>query len=195
MEIFEKLNADFFGRLLIDVAFVTALIRLIYYKNYRKSDIVFTYFLFNVIIFIITYLMNNVDISLGAAFGLFAVFSMLRYRTEDISAKDMTYLFIVIALGLINAIARESYVELGLLNLLLVGLTFLLDGGLFFKNEREKIIESVELELIKPENRAKLLQLIKDTTGYEVHRITVTRIDLAKQRAIIRAYYYDGDVA
>ena len=195
MEFFEKLNADFFSRLLIDIVFVTILVRRIYYKNYRKSDIVFTYFLFNVIIFIITYLMNNVDISLGAAFGLFAVFSMLRYRTEDISAKDMTYLFIVIALGLINAIAQESYVELGLLNTLLVGFTFLLDGNLFFKNEREKIIDSVELELIKPENREKLLQLLKDTTGYNVHRITVTHINLAKQRATIRAYYYNGNAA
>lgn len=188
-----KLNGNFFLRLLIDIAFVAILIKFIYYKNYRRGDTVFTFFLFNVIIFIVTFLLNNVDISLGAAFGLFAVFSMLRYRTEDISAKDMTYLFIVIAIGLISAIAKESMLELCLLNGFIVGLTFALDRNMFFLNEQEKVIESVELELIKPENRERLLAEIKERTGYNVHRITVTKIDLMKNKAIIRAYYYNGN--
>lgn len=194
MGFLEKLNAEFFLRLLVDLACVFAVVRLIYYRNYRKSDILFTYFLFNVIIFILTYLMNKVDISMGAAFGLFAVFSMLRYRTEDISAKDMTYLFIVIAIGLISAIARESYVELVLLNLLLIGLTYVLDGGLIFRNEREKTIENLEIHLIKPENRANLLAMLKESTGFNVHRIVVTRIDLTKNRAVIKAYYYESEL-
>lgn len=194
MDFLEKLNSDFFSRLAIDIAFITLLVRLIYYRNYRKSDIVFTYFMFNIVIFIITYLMNNVDISLGAAFGLFAVFSMLRYRTEDISAKDMTYLFIVIAIGLINAIAKENYLELALLNAIIVGLTFLLDGNFLFRTERQKIIDNVALELIKPENRAQLLQELKKATGYNVHRIAVTSINLSKAKAVIVAYYYNGEV-
>jgi hypothetical protein len=187
-----KLNLNFFLRLLIDIAFVAVLIKFVYYKNYRRGDTVFTFFLFNVIIFIVTFLLNNVDISLGAAFGLFAVFSMLRYRTEDISAKDMTYLFIVIAIGLISAIAKESMLELCLLNGFIVGLTFALDRNMFFLNEQEKVIESVDLELIKPENRALLLSTLKEKTGYDVHRITVTKIDFTKNKAIIRAYYYNG---
>jgi hypothetical protein len=187
-----KLNWNFFIRLLIDIAFVAVLIRFVYYKNYRRGDTVFTFFMFNVIIFIVTFLLNNVDISLGAAFGLFAVFSMLRYRTEDISAKDMTYLFIVIAIGLISAIAKESILELCLLNGFIVGLTFMLDRNMFFLNEHEKVIEKVDLELIKPENRALLLSSLKEKTGYEVHRITVTKIDYTKNKAIIRAYYYNG---
>jgi hypothetical protein len=187
-----KLNWNFFIRLLIDIAFVAILIRFVYYKNYRRGDTVFTFFMFNVIIFIVTFLLNNVDISLGAAFGLFAVFSMLRYRTEDISAKDMTYLFIVIAIGLISAIAKESILELCLLNGFIVGLPFVLDRNMFFLNENEKVIESVDLELIKPENRALLLASLKEKTGYEVHRITVTKIDYNKNKAIIRAYYYNS---
>lgn len=192
MTFFDKLNAEFFYRLAINLAFAIVLVRLIYYRNYRKGDNVFTYFIFNTIIFIITYLMNNVDMSLGAAFGLFAVFSMLRYRTGDISAKDMTYLFIVIALGLINAIAKESYGELCLLNAFVVGFTFLLDGNLLFKTEQSKTIENVDLDLIKPENRSALLQKLHTMTGYNVHRITVTRIDLSGQHAIIKAFYYNG---
>jgi hypothetical protein len=187
-----KLNGEFFLRLLIDVAFVALLIRFVYYKNYRRGDTVFTFFLFNVVIYIITYLLNIVDISMGAAFGLFAVFSMIRYRTEDISAKDMTYLFIVIAIGMITAIAKESMLELCLLNGFIVGLTFALDRNMFFLNEHEKVIERVDLELIKPENRALLLSTIKEKTGYDVHRITVTKIDLTKNKAIIKAYYYNG---
>lgn len=187
-----KLNWNFFIRLLIDIAFVAVLIRFVYYKNYRRGDTVFTFFMFNVIIFIVTFLLNNVDISLGAAFGLFAVFSMLRYRTEDISAKDMTYLFIVIAIGLISAIAKESILELCLLNGFIVGLPFVLDRNMFFLNENEKVIENVDLELIKPENRALLLSQLKEKTGYDVHRITVTKIDYTKNKAIIRAYYYNG---
>ncbi|UPT65633.1 MAG: DUF4956 domain-containing protein [Sphingobacteriales bacterium JAD_PAG50586_3] len=187
-----KLNGLFFLRLLIDIVFVAILIRFVYYKNYRKGDTVFTFFLFNVVIFIITYLLNIVDISLGAAFGLFAVFSMIRYRTEDISAKDMTYLFIVIAIGMITAIAKESMLELCLLNGFIVGLTFALDRNFFFLNEQEKVIESVDLELIKPENRLLLLSTLKEKTGYDVHRITVSKIDLTKNKAIIRAYYYNG---
>lgn len=193
MGFIEKLSGEFFYRMVLDVVFIAVLVRLIYYRNYRKSDLVFTFFMFNIVIFIITYLMNNVQISLGAAFGLFAVFSMLRYRTEDISAKDMTYLFIVIAIGLICAIAKENYTELALLNSFIVGLTFLLDGNFLFRSERQKVIDSIELELIKPENRAKLLQHLKDTTGFNVHRIVVTRISLSKHSAVVKAYYYDGE--
>jgi hypothetical protein len=190
---FTKLNGLFFLRLLIDFIFVGLLIRFVYYPNHRRGDTVFTFFLFNVVIFIITYLLNIVDISLGAAFGLFAVFSMIRYRTEDISAKDMTYLFIVIAIGMITAIAKESMLELCLLNGFIVGLTYTLDRNNLFRNEREKVIENVDLELIKPENRALLLSTLKEKTGYDVHRITVTKIDFTKNKAIIRAYYYNGN--
>src|ERR1035437_5151449 len=94
------LGASFFLSLLIDIVFVFILVRFIYYPIYDKKDFFFTFFLFNIIIFIIIYLFNRIELSTGAAFGIFAVFSLLRYRTEDISAKDMTYLFIVIALGL-----------------------------------------------------------------------------------------------
>src|ERR1043165_2072258 len=106
IEFFDKLSDKFFWRLLIDLLSITVLVRFIYFRIYRKKDYLFTFYLFNIIIYIITYLLNKVDLSMGAAFGLFAVFSMLRYRTEGITIKDMTYLFLVIAIGLINAIIK-----------------------------------------------------------------------------------------
>ncbi|PKP23016.1 MAG: hypothetical protein CVU05_01485, partial [Bacteroidetes bacterium HGW-Bacteroidetes-21] len=91
-----KINANFFISIGMNLAAVLIIILLIYYPNNKKMDYIFTFVLFNIIIFLLTYVLNEVKISMGAAFGLFAVFSMLRYRTAGISMKDMTYLFIFI---------------------------------------------------------------------------------------------------
>jgi hypothetical protein len=102
-EIFSKLGL----RLSIDVVSIFILVRFIYYKIYKQREYFFTFFIFNLIIFFMCFFLNKVELSMGAAFGLFAVFSMLRYRTEDISIKDMTYLFLVIAIGLISAVMPD----------------------------------------------------------------------------------------
>src|SRR6476620_2890813 len=107
--LFEKLSVKFFMRLAVDFLSVFVLIRFVYFPIYKSKEFFFTFFIFNLIIFLITYLLNKVDMSMGAAFGLFAVFSMLRYRTEGITTKDMTYLFIVIAIGLICAVSKATY--------------------------------------------------------------------------------------
>ena len=144
-----KIDERFYFNLLIDIVTVLIIIVFIYYRNYRNKEVFFTYFLFNIAIFLLTFLLNQVKISMGAAFGLFAVFSMLRYRTEGISVKDMTYLFIVIAIGLISAIQLEYY-ELGIVNGILVLATFILDGNILFKHESSRKIDYEKIELIKP---------------------------------------------
>ena len=125
---FDKVSFKFISRFLVDIAAVFLLIRFIYFRHYRRTDLFLTFFGFNIIIFLITYLLNKVEMSMGAAFGLFAVFSMLRYRTENISAKDMTYLFFSIALGLITAISKGSWDDLAIMCLILLALTALLEG-------------------------------------------------------------------
>src|ERR1044072_9521049 len=110
----EKFSAAFFIRMLIDILSMIILIRLIYYPVYKRRDHMFTFYMFNITIFIITFLPNGKSgFSTGATFGLFAVFSLLRYRTEDISARDMTYLFIVIALGLMTSVNKGTILEIG----------------------------------------------------------------------------------
>ena len=122
----DHLSAYFFIRLLINIISMIILIRFIYYPVYKKNDYFFTFFMFNVTIFIITHLLNSeTGFSMGAAFGLFAIFSMLRYRTEDISARDMTYLFAVITLGLISSVNQGNLLELLLINGIIIGLAFL----------------------------------------------------------------------
>lgn len=107
-ETFQDVSINLILRFCIDFLFMIILIRGVYFHVYRKQELFFTFFIFNLIIFLVCFLLNRVDLSMGAAFGLFAVFSMLRYRTEDVSIKDMSYLFLVIALGLINAVGNIS---------------------------------------------------------------------------------------
>jgi hypothetical protein len=191
IELFDKLSDKFFLRLLIDILSMIVLVRLIYFRIYKKKDYLFTFFLFNTIIFIITYLLNKVDMSLGAAFGLFAVFSMLRYRTEGITTKDMTYLFIVIAIGLICAVSKATYFELGIINAILIGFTYALDGNWLVRNEMVKNVLYENIEMIKPENNNELLKDLRNRTGLNIHRFTINRVDFLKDTALIKIYYYE----
>lgn len=193
-ELFDKLSDKFFIRLLIDILSMLVLVRLIYFRIYKKKDYLFTFFLFNIIIFIITYLLNKVDMSMGAAFGLFAVFSMLRYRTEGITTKDMTYLFIVIAIGLICAVSKATYFELGVINLILIGFTYALDGNWLLRNEMIKTVQYENIELIRPENYQLLLDDLRKRTGLNIHRVSINKIDFLKDIAVVKVYYYEDTV-
>ncbi|HXA01398.1 MAG TPA: DUF4956 domain-containing protein [Cytophagaceae bacterium] len=186
-----RLNKKFVSCFLINILTVIILIIFIYYPNYKQKDYFFTYFIFNIVIFMLTFVLNQVKISMGAAFGLFAVFSMLRYRTEGISMKDMTYLFIVIGIGLISAIQLEYY-ELAIINGVIILSTFVLDGNFILKRELTKNIQYENIEMIKPENHGKLIEDLKNRTGLNIHRISVNRIDFLKDSAVIKIYYYQS---
>jgi len=185
-----EINEVFFINLAIDIATILLIIVLIYHPNYKKMDYIFTFITFNLVIFVLTYVLNEVKISLGAAFGLFAVFSMLRYRTAGISMTDMTYLFIFIALGLISAIQLEYY-ELGILNGVIIAGTYLLDGNILFKRELSKCIRYENIELIRPENKEVLMEDLRKRTGLNIHRVAINRIDFLRDTASIRVYYYE----
>jgi len=196
-----KILSKFSFRFLIDIVSVFILIRLVYYRVYKRSDLFFTFFIFNVVIFLICFLLNKVELSMGAAFGLFAVFSMLRYRTEDISIKDMSYLFLVIAIGLIAAVTKikdtsdgYEYLFLGLINLVIIGVAFIFETNLFFKKEAVQIVNYENIELIKKERHADLIEDIKLRTGLNVHRISIGKIDFLKDAAQIKIYYYEEKI-
>lgn len=190
-QLFEKLSNKFFIRLFIDLASVFVLIRLIFYRNYKKADQYLTFFAFNLVIFLITYLLNKVEMSMGAAFGLFAVFSMLRYRTESISTKDMTYLFLVIAIGLLSAISKGGWGELALLNGIILTATFLLESNWLIKKEFTKLIHYDNINLITPEKRPELLADLKKRTGFNIHRVEIQEIDFLKDGTRMIVYYYE----
>lgn len=185
-----EIDEEFFINLGINVVAVFLIIVLIYYPNYRKLDYIFTFVIFNLVIFLLTFVMKYVKLSMGAAFGLFAVFSMLRYRTEGITIKDMTYLFIFIAMGLISAVQLEYYELIIILGVLLIG-TFILDGKYIIKREFYKSVQYENIELIKPENYDKLIEDMKNRLGLNVHRVTVNKIDFLRDTAIVKVYYYE----
>lgn len=173
----------------IDITTMLLIFGLIYFPNYRNKEFMFTFFLFNIIIFIITFVLNKTNISMGAAFGLFAVFSMLRYRTEGISMKEMTYLLIAIALGLINAIGLHLLPIL-VFNSIFIVFIFVLDHPMVFKQEVSKIVQYENIELIQPENQALLLADLRKRTGLDIHRFSIMSFDFLKDAVSITIYYY-----
>jgi hypothetical protein len=192
------LVSDIALRLLINLVSVYILIRGIYFKTYDRADLFFTFFSFNIIIFFISFLLNKVDLSIGAAFGLFAVFSMLRYRTENISIKDMSYLFLVIAIGLISAITKLKGLGCGAEYLLLVGISasilvmaFLLENNKLIKKENAHMVVYDNLELIKPEKRKELIEDIKAKTGIAPHKISIEHVNISKNTCEIKIFYYE----
>ncbi|MCR9064877.1 MAG: DUF4956 domain-containing protein [Cytophagales bacterium] len=189
-QFFNKLSDKFFLRLLVDLLAVFIMIRLVYYRFYKKTELFLTFFGFNLIIFLISYLLNRVEMTIGAAFGLFAVFSMLRFRTEGINTKDMTYLFMVIAMGLVTAVSKGSWDELGLINGIIIVSTILLDGNILTKKELFLLIDYDNLENIKPENTDLLKSDLKDRMGLNIHRIEIENVDLLKDSVKIKAFHY-----
>lgn len=187
--LFDKLGPKFFIRLGINFASVFILVRFIYFPVYKNRENFFTLFIFNLIIFLITFILNKSDMSMGAAFGLFAVFSMLRYRTEGISTKDMTYLFLVIAMGLITALSKGNPLEISFINIIILVFTFALETTVFMKKEVSQNIQYENIEMIKPALRAELLADLENRMGIKINRISIGKIDFLKDTAIIRVYY------
>jgi hypothetical protein len=188
-ELFAGLEGAFLTRLGINLVCVFLLVRVIYYRTYRKGDLLLSFFALNLIIFLIAYVLNRVEISLGAAFGLFAVFSMLRYRTEGISTTDMTYLFTGIALGLIMAISEGSWPQLLLFGVVILGTIQLLESGILVKREVGQRIEYDRIQMVQGANRAALIQDLRERTGLDIRRVEVQEIDLVRDSATLIVYH------
>jgi hypothetical protein len=194
-----KTLSKFSWRLVIDLLSVFILVRFVYFPIYKHRELFFTFFIFNLIIFLICFLLNKVELSMGAAFGLFAVFSMLRYRTEDISIKDMTYLFLVIAMGLIAAVTKikdtsdtYEYIFLAIVNGIIIIITYLLESNVLMKKEFVKIINYENINLVQSNREAELIADISLRTGIRVHRISIQKIDFLRDAAQIKIYYYEN---
>lgn len=194
----QEFATKFGVRLLIDLLSLFVLIRCIYYPINKHRELFFTYFVFNIIIFLMCFFLNRVKISMGAAFGLFAVFGMLRYRTEDLSIKDMTYLFLVIAIGLITAVTKMEdiayyyeFILIACVNGFVLLLTWLLESNLLIRKEAAKLITYENIELIKPARRSELVADIEARTGLKLNRFNIVKIDFLKDTALIKIYYYE----
>lgn len=180
-----------FVRFLIDFAFTFVIVRVLYFAANRRKDYLFTFIVFNLLTFFICFLLRKVPMELGFALGLFAVFGILRYRTEPIPIKEMTYLFIVIGLAMINALANKkiSWAELVFVNttILLVTLSF---EKLWFNNEiQSKNVVYERIDLIKMEHRLEMIKDLRERTGLDIVRVQIGKIDLLRDVAIVTVFF------
>ena len=185
----EEVNPVFIVKLIVDLIAVYILAKYIYLKRHHRTDLFLTFFSFNIIVFIISYLLNRVDLSTGAAFGLFAIFSMLRYRTEGISAVDMTYLFLCIALGLVMAVSTGSFFEHLILAGFVLFMTYLLETGFVAKKRGKISIVFEKPELTHPERKRELIDELEKRTGLKIFQVEVGDIDFLKDSVILEVYY------
>ncbi|MFT4525187.1 MAG: hypothetical protein ACI9FU_002293 [Granulosicoccus sp.] len=175
------------------VAFVV--IRLLYYPSAKRKDYLFTYFIFNMLIFFVSFLMSSVKLQLGFAFGLFAVFGILRYRTEPLPIKEMTYLFIVISIAVINALANKkiSFMELMFTNSMIMAFTFGMERVWLLRHEARKTVTYEKIDLIKPDNHHLLKEDLENRTGLQINRMEIGKIDFLRDIANIRIFYFEDE--
>ncbi|HPR31062.1 MAG TPA: DUF4956 domain-containing protein [Prolixibacteraceae bacterium] len=200
MELFniELINLQDFGELLIrfllNLFVVFVAVRFIYYPVRKRKDYLFTYILISAVIFLMCFLLENVKLELGFALGLFAIFGIIRYRTLQIPIKEMTYLFLVIGISVINALSNKkvSYAELLTTNAILVVLAWILEKFLLLKHESSKAINYEKIELIKPEKKQELINDLEQRTGLKINRVEIGKIDFLRDTARVNIYYFES---
>jgi len=166
----------------------------LYYPSNKNKNYVFTYLLIAVVVFFLCFLLENVKLELSFALGLFAIFGIIRYRTETIPIKEMTYLFVVVGLSVINALANKkiSYSELLFANLAVVGLSYFFERIWLVKSTlKSKMILYEKIDMITAEKRSDLLRDLELRTGLKIDKIEIENIDLLRDTAKIKIYYIE----
>lgn len=183
--------SELFVRLLLNVVVTLIVVHYIYAKNSNRKDFYFSFIAVGTVVFLLSFLLNSVKLELGFALGLFAIFGIIRYRTDAIPIKEMTYLFIVIGISVINALANKkvSYVELLFTNGVIVYGLYLLEKRLMLKQEGSIKMIYEKIENIHTGNEDALLEDLKARTGIEITHYEVTKIDFLKDTAQIILYY------
>lgn len=163
----------------------------LYAKNSRRKDFYFSFIAVSILIFLLCFLLANVKMEMGFALGLFAVFSIIRYRTDSIPIKEMTYLFVVIVVSVINALANKkiSYAELVLTNLLIVGLLYVLEKILHLRQEIMYTVLYEKIENVQAGKEEELLTDLKQRTGKNIKRFQIERIDFLRDVAYINIFF------
>lgn len=185
---------DFGIRFGINLLVIFILVRLLYYPMRRNRDFLFTFFLFNIINFLICFLLSSAKLKMGFAFGLFAIFSILRYRTVTVPVREMGYFFISVTLGIINALTtnEQGMILLILANLIILAVAWIIDHKVRVVHENYKEVVYDRIDLISPEKREEMLADLRQRTGLPVHRVEFGRIDFFRDTARIYIFYNDN---
>lgn len=177
-------------RFLFNAFFVWIIIHIFYYRKSRKMNFYFTFSLISISVFFITFLLGSVKMKLGMALGLFAIFGIIRYRTELISVREMTYLFVIIAISVINALSvKLSYLELAVANVIFVLAIWFFEGNRKLTQVSCKHILYDRVDNIKPEQYDQLLAEVKERTGLDIINIEVGAINYLQDTVMLKVYY------
>lgn len=179
-------------RLAVNLLFMTIIIRFLYYPITKRKDYLFTYYLIGMVTFFLCFGLKKLDIDTGMGLGLFAIFGIIRYRTDAIEIKEMTYLFIIIGISVTNALASNkiSVAEMAVINVAIVTITYGLEYLWLLKHETRKTIIYERIDLITPDKNEEMKADLEKRTGLSINRVEVGKIDFLNDTAQVRIYYY-----
>ncbi len=197
MEVLHTLSQTFsffelLERFVLNFVFTAVIIRFIYYKYAQNKAYMFTYFMISTVVFLLCYSLKRNELDIGLALGLFAVFGIIRYRTDTIDIKEMTYLFVIIGVAVINALSSDA-VGLGEIlfgNVAVVLMLLILERVMkapLLLQQQEIIIPYSEL--VKPDNRSALITSLGAETGLDIKKVQIGKIDLLTQSVKVTLFY------
>lgn len=180
-------------RFVLNVSFLTLIIRWLYYGSTKRKDYLFTYYMIGIIVFFLCFTLKKYELDIGMALGLFAIFGIIRYRTDAIPIKEMTYLFVVIGISVVNSLANQkmSYAEIITANVLVILALYTIERLWFTRNVTQKVIQYEKIENIKPENADALRADLENRTGLKIESIYIGNIDFLKDSATITITHYN----
>ena len=202
-EIFTNINwvsSDFYNLIIkfgFNLVFLTIIIRFLYYTKTKRKDYLFTYYLIGTITFFLCFGLKKFGIDTGMGLGLFAIFGIIRYRTDAIEIKEMTYLFLIIGVSVVNALINGSMSvgEVMLINVSVVVITYILEFMWLMKHETRKTITYERIDLILPEKYEEMKADLQNRTGLNINRFDIGKIDFLNDTALVRIYYFADEQA
>ncbi|MCR4824338.1 MAG: DUF4956 domain-containing protein [Bacteroidales bacterium] len=194
-------------RFLLNLVVCWILVQFFYYRKSRRRDYYFTFMAFSSAMVLLLYMMGNAEVGVGLTLGLFAIFGVIRYRTETVPIREMTYLFVIIALAALNGLSPiyhlvgaasdaphyvlnpGSVAITVLANLLVVVLIWVLESGRFLAHTSTKLVLYDRIEMIVPERRAELIDDLQKRLGFKIDNLEIGHVDFLKDAAFIKVYY------
>lgn len=200
---------DLLFRFIVNTVFTIIIAKAFYFQKSRRKDFFFTYLLVGFGIFMLIHLMGDAKLKTGIAMGLFAIFCIMRYRTESVPIREMTYLFLIISLAAINGLAWTadisgkhpefaipeaiSMIELVITNIIFVAVIWIAESGKWVTSLSTKYIKYDKIDLIQPEKREELIEDLKKRTGLNIKQVSIGSIDFLKDMALIKVFYTEND--
>jgi hypothetical protein len=184
------------GRFSFNLIVILVIVRWLYFSTTKRKDYLFTYILISSIVFLLCYLLANVMLQVGFALGLFAIFGIIRYRTLTMPIKEMTYLFLIIGISVINSLSDTTTSIPGIIfaNLIIILITFGLEKKWLMKHISSKLVTYEKINLIRPENHQELINDLQLRTGISrINRVEIGDIDLLRDVCYLTIYFETSD--